>query len=91
MPRSRGRLEDKPSENALCIFVLLLLFFCLNSPSFSQENLPAIIKKIQPSIISIVNLNKEGKISGQGSGFFINPEGDIITNRHVLEGASGPM
>lgn len=76
------------------VFGLLVFGFALLSLSllpdlsFGQENLPAIIKRVQPSIVSIVILNKEGKLAGQGSGFFINPDGDIITNRHVLEGAS---
>ena len=71
------------------VFGLALLIFS-HPPdlSFGQENLPAIIKRVQPSIVSIVNLNKEGKMAGQGSGFFIDPDGGIITNRHVLEGAS---
>jgi tetratricopeptide (TPR) repeat protein len=89
MPRSREKLVENLSKNALCIFVMLLLFFCLDPPLFGEENLPAIIKKIQPSIISILISNKEGKVSGQGSGFFVNEEGDLVTSRHVLEGASG--
>jgi tetratricopeptide (TPR) repeat protein len=53
-----------------------------------QENLPALIKKVEPSIVVILTYNKEGKILGQGSGFFINQEGDVITNYHVLQGAT---
>ncbi|HSB07518.1 MAG TPA: tetratricopeptide repeat protein [Thermodesulfobacteriota bacterium] len=69
-------------------FFTILFIFDYTALSFGQENLPAIIRKIEPSIVSILILNKEGKISGQGSGFFINQEGDVITSRHVLEGAS---
>ncbi len=46
------------------------------------------IKRVGPSIVSIVIFNSEGNASGQGSGFFVNREGDVITSRHVLEGAS---
>jgi tetratricopeptide (TPR) repeat protein len=69
--------------------VLLSLSIILTvSPSMSQENLPALIKKVEPSIVVIVTYNREGKIQGQGSGFFINREGDVITNSHVLQEAS---
>jgi S1-C subfamily serine protease len=36
----------------------------------------------------ILTYNREGKILGQGSGFFINKEGDVITNYHVLQEAN---
>jgi len=65
------------------------LFFILAvSPAFGQENLPALIKKVEPSIVVILTYNREGKILGQGSGFFINKEGDVITNYHVLQEAN---
>ena len=67
----------------------LSLFFILSvSPIMGQENLPALIKKVEPSIVVILTYNKEGKILGQGSGFFINQQGDVITNYHVLQGAA---
>lgn len=68
-------------------FVLLLCFVFISS-SLAQENLPAIVKKVEPSTVVILTYDKEGKILGQGSGFFISQNGDIITNRHVLKGAS---
>ena len=64
------------------------LFFCsifiLNA--MAQEKLPEIIKKIEPSIVVILTYGKDGKMIGQGSGFFISQSGDIITNMHVLTG-----
>lgn len=53
----------------------------------AQDSLPEIIKKIEPSIIVVLTYNRDGKLLGQGSGFFINENGEAITNRHVLEGA----
>lgn len=68
---------------------LLFLFFVgVVSPILGQESLPALIKKVEPSIVVILIYNREGKILGQGSGFFINKEGDVITNYHVLQEAS---
>jgi tetratricopeptide (TPR) repeat protein len=53
-----------------------------------QENLPVLIRKVEPSIVVIVTYSKEGDMLGQGSGFFVDQEGDVVTNSHVLHGAS---
>jgi tetratricopeptide (TPR) repeat protein len=71
------------------IFRVFFLFFVLTlSSALGQEDLPVLIKKVEPGIVVIVTYDQEGKILGQGSGFFINQEGDVITNFHVLQGAS---
>lgn len=72
----------------LIAWSLLLLFIGSSSPLLAQENLPAIIKKIEPSVVIILTYDEKGKILGQGSGFFISQTGDIITNYHTLQGAS---
>jgi tetratricopeptide (TPR) repeat protein len=71
------------------VFIALALWSVLSvSPVSSQENLPVLIKKAESSIVVIMTYGKEGNMLGQGTGFFINQEGDVITNSHVLEGAS---
>lgn len=71
------------------VFIVAVLLFILSvSPVSGQENLPVLIKKAESSIVVIVTYGKEGNMLGQGTGFFINPEGDVVTNSHVLEGAS---
>ena len=57
-------------------------------PLSAQEELPVLIKQIEPSIVVVITYSDQGKMLGQGTGFFVNHEGDVITNRHVLEGAS---
>ena len=90
MVRSRWRSEGGFLRSSVLVFTLFIftLFLHPHPLSFAQENLPAIIKKVQPSVVSILIVNNGGKVSGQGSGFFVNAGGDIITSRHVLEGAS---
>jgi len=53
-----------------------------------QDDLPKLVKTIQPAIVTVIAYDSKGKLKAQGSGFFINQEGHFITNYHVLEGAS---
>ena len=57
-------------------------------PLSAQEELPALIRRVEPSIVVVITYSDQGKMLGQGTGFFVNRESDVITNRHVLEGAS---
>ena len=65
----------------------LLLCLALSLPATAQDNLPDIVKKIEPSVVVILTYDNKGQAVSQGSGFFISKSGDIITNRHVLAGA----
>ena len=37
-----------------------------------------------PAVVTIVGFNEQGKFSSSGSGFFINGQGHLITNYHVI-------
>jgi len=63
----------------------MFLVFATLSPA--EENLPSMIKRLEPSIVVLFTYDREGKSVGQGSGFFLTKEGDVITNYHVLKGA----
>src|SRR6476659_8967541 len=66
------------------VWFLLVLFWAV--PSYSQENLPDLVRRIKPSAVSIETFDVRGEKLSRGSGFFIDID-RIITNRHVIEGA----
>ena len=68
----------------LSVFLLLVGIGC---QSLTKNNLPEIVKKIAPSVVVIITYDDKGEAIGQGSGFFIDKNGEVITNWHVLQGA----
>jgi len=52
------------------------------------ESLPSLIKRIKPSTVIIFTYDDKGEFLKLGSGFFVSQNGDVITNYHVIQGAS---
>ena len=72
---------------------LKLLFICfafilLTSHSFAEVDLSELFENIHPAVATVITYDKNKKPVGQGSGFFIDAYGHLITNYHVLKGAS---
>jgi len=67
---------------------LVLLLLAGTFPAFAQTDLPDLIKKAEPSIVVILTFDQKGNRLGQGTGFFVAKNGDVISNYHVLQGAS---
>ncbi|HEX8283674.1 MAG TPA: tetratricopeptide repeat-containing serine protease family protein [Pyrinomonadaceae bacterium] len=67
---------------------LLALFFCFYAPAARAEgeSLPELIRRVKPSVVSVITYNAKGEVALTGSGFFVRP-GQVLTNLHVVEGA----
>src|SRR5436309_5328623 len=69
-------------------FLLALFFLCVIAPhaNAQDDSLPELVRRIKPSVVSIVTYDAKGARLSRGSGFFTAPD-RVVTNRHVLEGA----
>lgn len=50
-----------------------------------QSSSVAAVSKVLPAVVTVIAQGQQGL--GGGSGFFISPEGHVVTNNHVVEGA----
>jgi tetratricopeptide (TPR) repeat protein len=53
----------------------------------AEINLTQLVNKIRPAVATIIVYDANAKVTGIGSGFFIDKIGHLITNYHVLEGS----
>ncbi|HKN00083.1 MAG TPA: trypsin-like peptidase domain-containing protein [Candidatus Binataceae bacterium] len=53
-----------------------------------NPDLGGLIKQARPAVVTIIVYDGRGRELGFGSGFFISRTGEILTNHHVIEGAS---
>lgn len=52
-----------------------------------REGLPALVKRVKPSVVAIATYDANGEPLMTGSGFFLRP-GQVVTNLHVVRGAA---
>ena len=50
------------------------------------EPLPDLVRRVKPSVVSVLTYDAKGEPLISGSGFFIRP-GEVVTNSHVIRGA----
>jgi len=66
----------------------LLWLWLGTGQAIARESLTQLVKRIQPAVVTVVAYDAQGRVKGQGSGFFINQQGHFLTNHHVLTGAA---
>jgi tetratricopeptide (TPR) repeat protein len=52
----------------------------------AQESLPDLVRRVKPSVVSVLTYDAKGEPLISGTGFFIRP-GEVVTNMHVIRGA----
>lgn len=69
------------------VSVLAVLWGWGISHADDRSILPLLVKKIHPAVVTVVTYDMNRNVRGLGSGFFIDDQGHLLTNHHVLKGA----
>jgi hypothetical protein len=70
----------------LALVAVLVLCAAAASRAQGGDSLPELIRRVKPSVVSVITYNAKGEVALTGSGFFVRP-GQVLTNLHVVEGA----
>ena len=65
---------------------LALFVFASAQVARAQESLPELVRRVKPSVVSVLTYDAKDEPLISGSGFFIRP-GEVVTNLHVISGA----
>src|SRR5260370_42000458 len=68
------------------LLAAVLFVFTTIQVGRAQESLPDLVRRVKPSVVSVLTYDAKGEPLISGSGFFVRP-GEVVTNRHVIEGA----
>lgn len=73
----------------VCIATMAVLCVSFSfSPYLYSQDIVAMVKRVKPAVVTVTSKNAFGLKDGEGSGFFII-QNQVVTNYHVIEGASG--
>src|SRR5271157_223843 len=83
-----------PMRNIAVVLLLLAAMSAQNAPSANKGlhlDIPAISRKANGSVVSIVMSDKDGHPISQGSGFVVSKNGRVVTNYHVIKNGSSAV
>jgi tetratricopeptide (TPR) repeat protein len=78
-------ISNMRSHLKAIVFILPLSLWAASADS--ALTLPELFSLIHPTVATVITYDVDHKVSGIGSGFFINQQGHFITNFHVLKDA----
>jgi len=66
--------------------VVALFVFTGIQVAQAQDSLPELVRRVKPSVVSVMTYDAKGEPLISGSGFYLRP-GEVVTNLHVIRGA----
>jgi hypothetical protein len=73
--------------------VILRIGFCVLMLTFPfasgiATDIPALVQKAKPAIVEILTYDQQNKLLKTGTGFFVSPDGILLSNYDVISGGS---
>jgi len=66
-------------------FLFACLLLTIPCGTKADVNLAELVKEIQPAVVTVTTYDEQKNLLGQGSGFFVDKQGHLITNYHILK------
>jgi hypothetical protein len=71
------------------ILLALGLSVWFSAPEAANDvDIPGLVRQAKPAVVQIVALDQQNKPLKTGTGFFISGDGELLTNYHVISGAT---
>ncbi len=71
------------------LILWVLLTVAVSNPAPAATDLTQLVKVVQPAVATVVAYDVDQNVANIGTGFFVNANGHLITNYHVLDGKFG--
>src|ERR1700751_6172580 len=71
-----------------CLKIGWLLFVALFGYNSLADTIPQIVAKAKQAVVQITTFDQNRQPLKTGTGFFVTGDGYLLTNNHVVEGAS---
>src|SRR5712692_1387829 len=78
--------KEVMAKRNLLQLALALFVFASAQVARAQESLPDLVRRVKPSVVSVLTYDAKDEPLISGSGFFVRP-GEVVTNLHVISGA----
>ncbi|MFA5784202.1 MAG: trypsin-like peptidase domain-containing protein, partial [Phycisphaerae bacterium] len=67
--------------------LIFIFAFAVSAVFADDEKIADIIEKIRPSVVFIESFDRDDNLTAQGSGFFIDSKGSVVTSNYIFEKA----
>ena len=88
MPTSVNTVPQTPLKSETDIRPVIPA--AVNAKTVGLPSIADLVASVSPAVVNVIARQSDGQTTseGQGSGFIISPSGEVVTNFHVIEGAT---
>jgi len=70
-------------------FCICPLISIVGTVALHATDIPALVQRAKPAVVEILTFDQQNDLLKSGTGFFISPDGILLTNYHVISGGGG--